>query len=45
MEGRSERGNEDVEEKEDQGNKIARFSGEVRAELRGWKVQLALKLV
>jgi chromosome segregation ATPase len=32
------------EDKEEQGSKIARFSGEDRKDLRGWKVQLALKI-
>jgi hypothetical protein len=33
------------EDKEEKGSEIARFSGEDRKELRGWKVQLALKIV
>jgi hypothetical protein len=32
------------EEREEKGSEIARFSGENRQELRGWKVQLALKI-
>jgi hypothetical protein len=32
------------EDKEEKGSEIARFSGEDRKELRGWKVQLALKI-
>jgi hypothetical protein len=31
-------------EKEEKGSEIACFSGENRQELRGWKVQLALKI-
>ena len=42
-EGRSGRDSKE-DEKENKGNEIARFSGEDRAELRGWKVQLALKM-
>jgi hypothetical protein len=33
-----------LEDKEDKCSEIAPFSGEHRMELRGWKVQLALKI-
>jgi hypothetical protein len=42
-EGRTGRGG-NYEDREKKGNGIARLSGEDRKELRGWKVQLALKI-
>jgi hypothetical protein len=42
-EGRKSEGEE--KELEEKGNEIAQFSGTDRKELRGWKVQLALKIV
>ena len=44
-EGRTGTWVEEIKEKEDKGNDIARFLGANRAKLQGWKVQLALKLV
>ena len=43
-EGRTGRGNEEIEEKEDKGNDIDKFLGTDTSKLWGWKVQLALKL-
>jgi hypothetical protein len=43
IEGRTGSGGQH-EEREEKGSEIARFSGENRQEVRGWKVQLALKI-
>ena len=45
IEGKRGSGDDDIEEKEDMGSNIAKFSGADRSELRRWKVQLALRLV